>query len=134
MMNCNYNPYSLPAVDFVGGSTQELVFHTFFGQSKRPFDLSSCSASFAVINFVNKSGAPLISKAMEIDKSEDGDGTVTNILRVVLLPEETVDLVGKFIYQITIQDVSGEIEIPNQGIMLITNNINKGFPQLVVSR
>lgn len=51
-----------------------------------------------------------------------------NVLRVVLLPEETVDLVGKFIYQITIQDISGEIEIPDQGIIRIANNINKSFP------
>ena len=28
-MNCDYSPYSLPTIDFVGGSTQELVFHTF---------------------------------------------------------------------------------------------------------
>lgn len=53
---------------------------------------------------------------------------ISNVLRVVLLPEETVDLVGKFIYQITIQDISGEIEIPDQGIIRIANNINKSFP------
>lgn len=67
-------------------------------------------------------------KRFSNSKSEDGDGTVTNVLRVVLLPEETVDLVGKFIYQITIQDISGEIEIPDQGIIRIANNINKSFP------
>ena len=88
-MNCDYSPYSLPTIDFVGGSTQELVFHTFFSQNKKPFDLSSCTASFALINFVNKNGSPLIAKPMEVSKSEDGDGTVTNVLRVVLLPEET---------------------------------------------
>lgn len=126
-MNCDYNPYSLPTIDFVGGSTQELVFHTFFSQNKRPFDLSACTANFAVINFVNKNGSPLISKKMEVDESEDGDGTATNILRVVLLPEDTVDLVGKFIYQISIQDISGAVEIPDQGIIRITNNINKKF-------
>ena len=37
-MNCDYSPYSLPTIDFVGGSTQELVFHTFFSQNKKPFD------------------------------------------------------------------------------------------------
>ena len=120
-MNCDYSPYSLPTIDFVGGSTQELVFHTFFSQNKKPFDLSSCTASFALINFVNKT--------MEVSKSEDGDGTVTNVLRVVLLPEETVDLVGKFIYQITIQDISGEIEIPDQGIIRIEQYQQK-FPPL----
>lgn len=126
-VNCDYNPYSLPTIDFVGGSTQELVFHTFFSQNKKPFDLSSCTASFAVISFINKNGSPLIIKTMQIDKSEYGDGTATNILRVVLQPEDTVDLVGKFIYQISIQDISGDIEIPDQGILRIANNINKNF-------
>ncbi len=126
-MNCDYSPYSLPTIDFVGGSTQELVFHAFFSQNKKPFDLSSCTASFAVINFINKNGSPLISKMMEVGKSEDGGGTVTNVLRVVLQPEDTVDLVGKFIYQISIQYISGEIDIPDQGIIRIANNINKNF-------
>ena len=88
-MNCDYSPYSLPTIDFVGGSTQELVFHTFFSQNKKPFDLSSCTASFAVINFINKNGSPLISKMMEVGKSEDGDGTVTNVLRVMALGFQT---------------------------------------------
>jgi len=126
-MNSDYNPYSLPIIDFVGGSTQELVFHTYFSRDKKPFDLSSCTASFSVINFINKNGSPLISKMMEIRNSEDDGKTVANVLCVVLQPEDTVDLVGKFIYQISIKDSSGEIEIPDQGIIRISNNINKNF-------
>lgn len=126
-MNCDYSPYTLPTIDFVGGSTQELVFHTYFAQGNKPFDLASCTASFSVINFVNKNGTPLISKEMDIGKGTDEEGAVSNILRVVLLPEDTVDLTGKFIYQISIKDISGEIEIPDQGIIRIANNINKKF-------
>ena len=69
----------------------------------------------------------LISKMMEIRNSEDDGKTVANVLCVVLQPEDTVDLVGKFIYQISIKDSSGEIEIPDQGIIRISNNINKNF-------
>lgn len=126
-MSCGYNPYSLPTIDFVGGSTQEIMFHTFFDRNKRAFDLASCTANFAVVNYVNKNGEPLISKTMEIIASEVDGETITNVLRVVLLPEDTVDLTGKFIYQISIQDISGEIEIPDQGIIRIANNINKNF-------
>lgn len=42
-------------------------------------------------------------------------------------PLDTVDLCGKYIYQITIKDINGNIEIPKQGILFITNNINKSF-------
>lgn len=46
---------------------------------------------------------------------------------VTLSPIETVDLSGKYIYQIIIRDIDGDVEIPKQGILYITNNINKNF-------
>lgn len=54
----------------------------------------------------------------------DDDG-IESIIAVTLLPKETVGLYGKYIYQITIQDMSGETDIPSQGILGITNNIDK---------
>lgn len=122
------NPYTLPTIDFVGGSTQDLAFHVYFYYGGRPFDLSSCTANFSVINYVNKGGAPLISKAMKITEGDSiGEDIISNVLRVTLEPADTVDLVGKFIYQIIIRDVSGDVEIPDHGIMRITNNINKAY-------
>lgn len=125
------NPYTLPAIDFVGGSTQDLVFHCYHYQNKNPQDLSTCTANFSIINFINKKGEPLVSKPMDIGSSKTGpnvDGEVSNILRVELTPLDTVDLpAGKYIYQIIIKDISGDVEIPNQGIIHIINNINKEF-------
>lgn len=122
------NPYTLPAIDFVGGSTQDLVFHCYFYANKKPQDLSSCTANFSLINFVNKNGLPLVSKQMEIGATPDIDGEVNNTLSVTLESKDTVDLpAGKYIYQISIRDISGDMEIPNQGIIHIINNINKPF-------
>lgn len=55
------------------------------------------------------------------------DVTAENVLAVTLDPLDTVDLCGKYIYQITIKDINGNIEIPKQGILFIINNINKSF-------
>ena len=121
------NAYTLPELNFVGGSTQELVFHCFFYKNKEPFDLSSCSANFSLVNYVNKRGEPLVSKDMKIGFTEIKEEEVCNELRVTLVPSDTVDLVGKFIYQITIRDASGDVDIPNQGLIHIINNINKEF-------
>lgn len=122
------NPYTLPAMDFVGGSTQDLVFHCYFYVNKRPHDLTSCTANFSIINFVNKKGDPLVSKQMEIRSAPDVDGDVNNVLSVTLEPADTVNLpAGKYIYQISIRDISGDVEIPNQGIIHLINNINKSF-------
>ena len=58
---------------------------------------------------------------------DDSSGAHDNVLRVTLTPSETVDLFGKYIYQISIRDIGGDVEIPKQGVLYITNNINKGF-------
>ena len=48
-------------------------------------------------------------------------------MTVTIDPKETVGMSGKYIYQITIKDISGDVEVPKQGIFLVVNNINKGF-------
>ena len=124
---CNYDPYTLPSVSFVGGSTQDFMFHAYFHSLNAPIDLSSCTADFSIINASNKNGICL-SKPMTItegDKTESG--VVSNYLYVRLEPADTVDLYGKYIYQITVRSVTGVVEIPDQGILYISNNINKAL-------
>ena len=45
----------------------------------------------------------------------DDETGVKNIATVDLVPNDTLGLYGKYIYQITIKDIDGEVEIPNQG-------------------
>lgn len=67
----------------------------------------------------------VVSKTMTVrmDESE----TFYNILFVSLQPDDTVDLFGKFVYQITIKDIDNNVDIPQQGVIYIHNNINKEF-------
>lgn len=118
-MPCDYSPYTLPTVDFVGGETQDFEFSAYFHTGHRPFPVDGCTASFSVVSFVNKMGTPILTKSMTIR----GD----NILAVTLQPADTVNLYGKYIYQISIRDANGTVEIPNQGILFISNNIHKKF-------
>lgn len=122
------NPYTLPQMGFVGGSTQDFAFHCYHYVNKKAQSLSSCTANFSIVNFVNKHGEPLVSKQMDIGTTSDKDGEIDNVLKVTLTPSDTVNLpAGKYIYQIIIKDISGDVEIPNQGIIHIFNNINKAF-------
>lgn len=119
---------SLPTIEFVGGSTQNFAFNVYQYATKLPFDLSSCSANLSITEFVNPDGDPLISKSMEISKSDQSVSTsVSNILKVTLNPQDTVNLHGKYIYQISIKHLTGEIDIPQHGIMYIHSNINKAY-------
>lgn len=122
-MSIAYEPYELESIDFVGGQTRELGFNLYYLTSAKLFSLSGCTANFAVVNFINRKGTTILTKAMEV--SLNAEGTVDNKLIVTLDAKDTVDLEGKYLYQITIKDADGSVEIPGQGSFYITNNINK---------
>lgn len=124
-MQCTLSPYTLPTIDFVGGETQDFMFNVFFYKNGRPFSLTGCTANFAIVSFTNKMGTPILTKPMEAIFNDAG--TINNVLTVTLEPKETVELCGKYIYQIQIQDIDGDVEIPKQGLLYVTNNINRGF-------
>ena len=126
---CHMEVFTLPNIQFVGGSTQELLYRVYAHKVLYPFDLEGCTAEFAIVNYINRYSDPLVKKSMTIvkgDKDDFGD-VINNTLSVTLAPGDTKDLHGKFIYQITIKDSHGTVEIPNQGLAIITNNIDKAF-------
>ena len=117
------NVYTLPEISFVGGETQEFNFH-LKDYKGDPFDASGSSINFAICNYSNKTDTPLLSYTPTLLADEKGE------LSVVILnipKEDTASLSGKFIYQITIVDVTGNSEIPNQGIMNIAKNIHQEY-------
>lgn len=120
-MNTVY--YSLPEWDFVGGETQKRTL-TLQKENGRKYDLPGASAHLAVVDFVNSNSTPKISKDLSI--TSDGSGSYCEII-ITLSPSDTVNLSGKHIYQITIKDASGNVSIPQKGIMHIANNIDKSF-------
>ena len=116
--------YALPTITFVGGETQIFEFHTFFHTTKNPFDLKNCTARFAVVHYLNRAGTTLFTKNMSIAVGESG---LDNVLTVELEPADTLELSGKYVYQISIKDGDGATEIPKQGLMYIIRNIDQGF-------
>lgn len=120
------NLYKLPEIHFIGGSSEDLQFDLYLDEAKRqPIDLQGGAAQFSLVDFSNRTGAPIVSKEMEIQKNKAQTGH--NVVYVSLSPEDTVDLFGKYVYQITLRDAGGNIDIPHQGIVMIHNNIDKAF-------
>lgn len=115
--------YTLPEISFVGGETQEFNFH-LKNHEGDPFDASGASVDFAICNYSNKTGSPLLSYTPTLLADENG---VASVIILTIPKEDTATLAGKFIYQITIVDVSGNSEIPNQGIMNIAKNIHQEY-------
>jgi hypothetical protein len=54
------------------------------------------------------------------------DDGVPNIASVVLLPEDSVDMYGRYIGQLSLRDGDGEVEI-HKGTIDITNNTHHAF-------
>lgn len=117
------NIYTLPELTFVGGKTQELRFN-LKDKNGEPYNASGSTVNFSICDYSYKTGAPLLSLTPTLIADENG---VADMLYITITPEDTLNLFGKYIYQITIVDISGRVEIPNQGIMNITKNINTGF-------
>jgi len=124
--------YTLPTIrPFVAGEKQTIAMTLRTAKpNSKPFDATGCTINFSVINFGNKNGVSIISKLCDIRQDTDG---IPCIAVVDLLPLETVTLYGKYIYQITAIDLDGNTEIPMQGLMFITKNINQGFIQSNIS-
>lgn len=117
------NLYTLPEISFVGGETQEFNFH-LKNKDGLPFDASGSSIDFSICDYSNKNGEPLLSYSPTLLADESG---VASIIILTIPKEATATLAGKYIYQITIVDVGGSSEIPNQGIMNIAKNIHQEY-------
>lgn len=109
--------YNLPSVQFVGGSFQNIRFH-LETPSVEVFDADSHEVNFSIMRWGYR-GNPSISKRASLIPDRYGYSIEIN-----LLPSETVYLYGKFIYQVSISDAAGYVEIPGRGIMDIIRNIN----------
>lgn len=118
------NPiYNLPKINLVGGSSERFLF-TLLTLGGYDFDVTSCGASFSLINFTNKNGVPILMREMDV---VDGKNGVKNVVSVSLEPDDTFKLYGRYIYQITITDLyNSATEIPGQGLIDIIRNIDHG--------
>ncbi len=115
--------YNLPEISFIGGESETFAFnlHTITGAD---FDATGCEAGFAIINYVNKNGEAILKKNATIEMGDDG---FMSVVVVELEQADTIDLHGRYIYQITLVNDEGRTEIPGQGIIDITRNIHPEF-------
>lgn len=120
------NVYILPEINFVAGQSEKILWNVY-DSNKEPFDGSDCIVNFAIVDYSNRTETPIISKEFGF-RVPDDDSTVQNVILVQLSPSDTLELEGKYIYQLTIvNQTSEEVSIPYQGIMMIYKNINKPF-------
>lgn len=121
--------YNLPTLEFVGGETNTYVWNMWalspneHENKDMPYNANGHTVTFSLVDYTNKEGEPVLSKKCTLREGpEEG---VNSVAVTELTPQETYNLVGKFIYQLTVQAGNGETEIPGQGIMYINVNIDR---------
>ena len=120
--------YDLPKIEFIGGNTETILLNLWhIGPNDLPhrgtaFNATGCTVTFSVIDFTNKNGQPLLSKAGSLIQDDNG---VLSRVTVTLDSADTLNISGKYIYQVTIKNSDGTPEIPGQGIIHIHQNIDK---------
>ena len=143
--------YELPTIRIIGGATDSWLFHLHTPEGQL-FDMCDgscvntcecmpncvthcqedcagfCTADCSIVAFGDRASQALRKFNCSFERGPAGK---RNVLRVNLPSDATVDLWGKYVYQITIKlhDHSrhGKVDIPMHGILYIGNNINPGF-------
>ena len=110
--------FALPEISIVGGDHTYLDFEIFEPEGDA-VDVSTMSASFAVIDYTNKFGSPQFTLKASVIEGDDG----RPLFRISLLSELTLNLFGKFIYQLAVKDYKGHTK-HEQGLILINKNID----------
>lgn len=110
----------LPTESMIAGTNRNLLFYLYSDKNKKQLDVTGMTGRFALTDFVNESDIPILTKNCSVTVV---DGEDLAILKVELLRNDTLNLGGKYIYQITIND-NGDIATLS-GIMEISNNFDK---------
>lgn len=114
------NNMALPEYSMTAGSTKEFYI-PIYNPSGRRIDASGMTARYVIADFVNQNCRPYVVKDCSV-VAQEGDTAAS--LFVTLDAEDTVNLYGKFIYQVTATAASGEIG-PMRGILNISPNNDK---------
>jgi hypothetical protein len=104
--------YNLEKMSIRGGSKTVLSFE-FYDEDDLPLDITTSTVIWTLSRFGEPNHTVL---------SHNGTLSSNNSCIVTLASEDTRDLEGKFVQQITIIDYLGQEYVPSQGIIKINKN------------
>lgn len=118
MIACNKKLFTLNDIDIIGGDYREILIRINDIDSGEILDITNLSVNFALVSYVDRNGSPILSKNLEISPVDSSAFILT------LLPNDTVNLNGKYIYQISVKANDTKKVESFQGVMTIDKNIN----------
>ena len=119
----NNSIYELQDISFIAGETQDFFLRLYDVDNYR-VDTDSSTCNFSLKKYGSTLNQPLFSKMCEV-KSEIIKNKSVEYFHLHLLPTETINLHGLYIYQFTIKSKRG-VEV-YQGMLNIQYNVNNNF-------
>lgn len=112
--------YTLDAIDFgIGGSTEPVRFY-LRNQAGEVFDATGYTVYLAISKINNTTAIPEVSKTLTLLVDDDGKYSIAEYVPLVA---DTINLEGKYEYQLTIKD--SEVNDSQKGAIYIYKNVNK---------
>jgi hypothetical protein len=108
------SPNNLAEFQMIGGTSQKIYFDVYTSASVA-VNLSGASCLWRLAYYGNTTTS--------VQKTASISGSPVNRIQVDLDPADTATLNGKFVHQFILQDTSGSIYIPSQGIITIIGKI-----------
>lgn len=116
MIACN-DSFKLTELNIIGGDYKEFPIYVNDLDNGGLMDVSDLQMNFSLIEYHNRNGSPILTKNLEVSSVD------STAFLLVLTSEDTINLKGKYIYQITVKAPNNKQE-SFQGIMIIDKNIN----------
>lgn len=116
---CCADGMSLPEYHMIAGESKRFTIPIYDNYS-RQIDATGMTARFAICGYVNPNMEPFVTKQCGVTPWESG----VAVLSTSLNPDDTVGLTGKFLYQITAKDASGDFGVM-RGVLYIHPNGDK---------
>ena len=117
MSICNIDTFNLEDIRIVGGDYKEFPIHVRDNDRGGLMDVANLQMNFSVALYQNRYGAPVIAKNLSISTDDP------TAFLLVLYPEETKDLSGKYVYQLSIKTPNDKQE-SFQGFLYVDKNLN----------
>lgn len=115
MSICN-QPFLLEEFNIIGGDYQEIYFNVSDIDTGIALSIQDLTLNFSLVEYKNRYGLPLLNRNCEINADKTA-------FVMFLYPEDTRDLSGKYIYQVSIQTPNNKQQ-SFQGVLTIDKNIN----------
>lgn len=119
MSLCNTNTFSLEEIRIVGGDYKEFPIHVRDNDRGGLMDVANLQMNFSLVLYQARYGAPIIAKNLAVSVDDP------TAFLLVLYPEETKDLSGQYIYQLSVKTPNDKQE-SFQGFLHVEKNLNPG--------